>query len=298
MRERMWNRIATFLESIKFSHTIFALPFALLSGALASVREGGIRGLDVVGVILCMVFARTAAMGFNRWADRHLDARNPRTAIRAIPAGALSARFVAFVVVLSSVGFVLSTLLFWWGHANPWPIRLSVPVLLFLLGYSYAKRFTSLAHVWLGVALALSPVAAWIAVRGNVEISPVLLAAAVALWVTGFDIIYACQDIAVDRSLGLRSIPAWLGMDGAMWVARGCHLLMVGLLVAFARSTPELSDFFAWGLVAVAGLLAYEHWLVRGRDLSRVNLAFLNVNGVISVGLFLLTLCDLYLPKL
>ncbi len=162
-----------------------------------------------------------------------------RTAIRAIPAGALSASFVATVVLVSSVGFVASTLLFWWGDGNTWPIILSLPVLLFLLGYSYAKRFTSFAHVWLGVALAMSPVAAWIAIRGNVELSPLLLAAAVALWVTGFDIIYACQDIAVDRSLGLRSIPAWLGMDGAMWVARSCHLAMIGVLIAFAWATPS-----------------------------------------------------------
>ncbi len=293
----MWKRLATFLESIKFSHTIFALPFALLSGLLASVREGGIRVIDVVGILLCMVFARTAAMGFNRWADRDIDAKNPRTAIRAIPAGALSPSFVAAVVLVSSVGFVASTLLFWWGDGNTWPIVLSLPVLLFLLGYSYAKRFTPFAHVWLGVALAMSPVAAWIAIRGNVELSPLLLAAAVALWVTGFDIIYACQDISVDRSLGLRSIPAWLGMDGAMWVARGCHLAMIGVLIAFAGATPELARFFPVGIVAVAALLLYEHWLVRGRDLSRINLAFLNVNGVISVGLFLLTLCDLYLPR-
>ncbi|MBY0587802.1 putative 4-hydroxybenzoate polyprenyltransferase [bacterium] len=291
------NRLATFLESIKFSHTIFALPFALLSASLASVREGGFRLLDGVGILLCMVFARTAAMGFNRWADRDVDAKNPRTAIRAIPSGQLSASFVAGVVLVSSVGFVASTLLFWW-QGNRWPFYLSMPVLGFLLGYSYTKRFTAMAHVWLGVALAMSPVAAWIAVRGNVESAPLLLALAVALWVTGFDIIYACQDLQVDRELGLRSIPAWLGMDRAMWVARFCHLGMVAVLFAFWRVTPELARFFPSGLVGLAGLLLYEHWLVRGRDLSRVNLAFLNVNGVISVGLFVLTLCDLFLPRM
>jgi 4-hydroxybenzoate polyprenyltransferase len=294
----MMNRLLTFLESIKFSHTIFALPFALLSALLASVRNGGVRLIDIVGIVLCMIFARTAAMGFNRWADRDIDALNPRTAIRAIPAGLLSSSFVAGIVLLSSIGFVASTFLFWWGHDNPWPFYLSLPVLLFLLAYSYTKRFTSLAHVWLGIALALSPIAAWIAVRGNVEPSPLLLALGVALWVTGFDIIYACQDLSVDRQLGLRSIPAWLGMDGAMWVARGCHVGMLAALVAFWQATPELTRFFPIGLVGLAGLLLYEHWLVRGRDLSRVNLAFLNVNGIISSGLFLLTLCDLYLPKL
>ncbi|MBX9653445.1 putative 4-hydroxybenzoate polyprenyltransferase [bacterium] len=294
----MFEKFRVFLESIKFSHTIFALPFALLSATLASVREGGWRLLDLIGILLCMVFARTAAMGFNRWADRFIDAKNPRTAIRAIPAGQLSPGAVMSFVVISSIGFIASTLLFWLSHENLWPLYLSVPVLAFLLGYSFAKRFTAFAHVWLGLALAMSPTAAWIAIRGNVVWSPILLSLAIVFWVTGFDIIYACQDIDVDRQLGLRSIPAWLGMGGAMRVARLCHLLMIGTLVIFGMITPELNAFYWMGVVGVGILLAYEHWLVRGRDLTHVNLAFLYVNGVISLGLFLLTLADLYGPKL
>lgn len=290
-------RIGVFLEMIKFSHTIFALPFALLAAALASSREGGWRLLDLLGVVLCMVFARTAAMGFNRWADRDLDAQNPRTKIRAIPAGLLTPGFVLGTVILCSVGFVFSTSIFWFASGNPWPMILAVPVLLFLFGYSYTKRFTSLAHVWLGTALALAPVAAWIAIRGNVELPPILLGLAVIGWVTGFDIIYACQDLDVDRQLGLRSIPARLGFERAMNVARLSHLLMMAALVGLGWVTPELNLFYWIGLVLVGGLLIYEHWLVRGRDLLKINVAFLQVNGVISVGLLLVTLADLYLPR-
>lgn len=289
-------RVLVFLEMIKFSHTIFALPFALLSAALASDRAGGWRWLDLVGILLCMVFARSAAMGFNRWADRELDAKNPRTVIRAIPAGLLSANAVLWFVALSSAGFLLSTTLFWFSAGNPWPLILSLPLLLFLFGYSYAKRFTSLAHVWLGGALALAPLAAWIAILGNVEWPPVLLGLAVAAWVTGFDIIYACQDIDVDRSLGLHSIPARLGFDRAMAVARLSHVAMFATLVALGWFTPELSSFYWIGLAAVGVLLTVEHWLVRGRDLLKINVAFLQVNGVISTALFLVTLADLYLP--
>lgn len=291
----MLRKLAVFLESIKFSHTIFALPFALLSATLASVRSGGWNALSLLGILACMVFARTAAMGFNRWADRDFDAANARTRIRAIPAGLLSPAAVLTFTVCSGVLFILSTTLFIFAADNWLPLYLSIPVLAFLLGYSYAKRFTALAHVWLGVALAMSPIAAWIAIRANLEWPPVLLAAAILCWVTGFDIIYACQDIEVDRSLGLRSIPAWLGIDGAMLIARTAHAMMLAALVALGLVTPEFNIFYWVGLIAVAGLLLYEHWLVRGRDLSRVNIAFLHVNGVISVGLLLVTLADIYL---
>lgn len=291
----MLRTIRVFLESIKFSHTVFALPFALLSASLASVRSGGWRTLDLVGILLCMVFARTAAMGFNRWADRRLDAANPRTAVRAIPAGLLSPAAVLAITAASGALFVLSTALFIPSSGNWLPLYLSLPVLAFLLGYSYAKRWTALAHVWLGLALATSPVAAWIAIRGDVAWPPVLLAAAVALWVAGFDVIYACQDVDVDRKLGLRSIPARLGIGNAMNVARACHAAMLAALVVFGLATPEFGLFYWIGVAGVAALLGYEHWLVRGRDLSRVNLAFLNVNGAISVGLLLATLADLYL---
>lgn len=293
----MLRRLQTILEMIKFSHTIFALPFALLSACLASVREGGWRLIDLLGILACMVFARSAAMAFNRWADRELDAKNPRTKIRAIPAGELTANQVLLFVIFCSAGFIASTAIFWFRTQNPnsWPLWLSVPTLLFLCGYSYAKRFTSLAHVWLGVALALSPICAWIAIRGDVDWPPVLLACAVALWVAGFDVIYACQDIEVDRAHHLHSIPARFGYAGAMWIARGFHLLMLAALAAFALSAPELGVFFWIGFAAVAILLLVEHWLVRVRDLAKINLAFFQVNGVISVALLTVTLADLYL---
>ena len=290
----MLDKVPVFLESIKFSHTLFALPFALLSAALASVRDGGWRLLDLVGILLCMVFARTAAMGFNRWIDRDVDALNPRTAGRALPSGQLTPLAVMAFVLISSVGFIASTGIFILSHDNWLPLILSAPVLAWLLGYSLAKRFTSLAHVWLGMALALSPIAAWIAIRGQVEWPPVLLGLAVAFWVTGFDIIYACQDIEVDRQLGLHSIPARLGRVGAMLVARFCHAAMLVILALLAWTTPELRLFFPIGVGAVTILLIYEHWLVRDRDLARINLAFLYVNGVISTGLLAMTLADLY----
>lgn len=290
----MFGQIGIFLEAIKFSHTIFALPFALLSLALAATRNWVWRWLDLVGIVACMVLARTAAMGFNRWADRELDAKNPRTAKRAIPAGLLTSTQVLAIVISCTIGFVAATSIFWFSSGNWLPLALSGPVLLVLMGYSYAKRFTPFAHVWLAVSLALAPIAAWIAVRPIVEPSPLLLAAVIVCWVTGFDIIYACQDIDVDRSLGLRSIPSWLGFDRAMWVARISHALMVLALFGFVACTPELGIAFRGGVILAAALLLVEHWLVRGRDLLRVNLAFFHVNGVISMGLLAVTLVDLW----
>lgn len=294
---RMWRQIGVFLESIKFSHTVFALPFALLSMALAATRNGSWRWADGFGIVACMVFARTAAMGFNRWADRDLDALNPRTKGRAIPAGLLRPKTVMAIVVVSAVGFVAACSVFWFANGNAWPLLLSPAVMAFLFGYSYAKRFTALAHVWLGMALALAPIAAWIAVRATVEPPPCWLALSIVCWVTGFDIIYACQDIDVDRALCLQSIPSRLGFAGAMWVARAAHVSTVAALVAFAWATPELGAVFHIAIGGVAALLFVEHWLVRGRDLQQINLAFLHVNGMISMGLLAATLTDLWLRR-
>lgn len=289
----MLSKLAIYLEMIKFSHTIFALPFALLSTALAFQAIGTLRWLDLVGILCCMVFARSAAMGFNRWADREFDARNPRTQIRAIPAGQMTAGQVLAFVILCSLGFIASCGIFVISSGNWLPLILSVSCLAFLCGYSFAKRFTMFAHVWLGAALAFSPTAAWIAIVGNVTLVPLLLSAAVLCWVAGFDIIYACQDIEIDRKEQLFSIPAKLGFAGSMWVARLFHVLMLGSLVGLGLVEPHLGLFFWCGVAAVAGLLIYEHWLVRGRDLLRINIAFLQVNGIISMGLLLVTLADL-----
>lgn len=288
-------RTRDFLEMIKFSHTLFALPFAVLGAVLAAAYPGApsTRWQDWLGILLCMAAARSAAMAFNRLADRSYDARNPRTATRHIPAGRLSARAVALFTASSSAAFIASTLLFW---PNRWPLYLSVPVLLWLLGYSYAKRFTSLAHFWLGLSLSLAPVAAWIALRGDLAWPPVFLAEAVLLWVAGFDIIYACQDVDFDRQAGLRSIPRRVGVKHALRIAAGCHALMIFPLIVLGIIYP-LGIVYFLGVTAVAALLIYEHALVRPDDLSRVNLAFFNVNIAISIGLLVVGVVDLLLRQ-
>jgi len=290
----MLTRLRQLLELIRFSHTVFALPFALLAAALAWQDEP-FRWQDLAGILLCMVFARSAGMAFNRLADRDLDARNPRTAGRHLPAGLLHTGTVWAFTLLCSAGFVASTLLFYFRDPpNPWPLYLAVPVLLFVLGYSLAKRFTSLAHLWLGASLMLAPVAAWIAVKGLTEMEvPLLLGAAVMFWVAGFDILYACQDAAFDREHGLHSVPARLGVPASLRVAAACHAVMFGLLVGLYFASPHLGAVFLAGLGLIGGLLVYEHALVRADDLSRVNRAFFHVNGVISVGLLVLVLVQL-----
>jgi 4-hydroxybenzoate polyprenyltransferase len=291
----MLTRIRHILEMIRFSHTLFALPFALLAAALAwreNFRQGfPFRTQDLVGILLCMVFARSMAMAFNRLVDRRIDAENPRTAMRHLPAGLLSVPAVTAFCVVCALGFIGSTLLF---LPNLWPLYLSVPVLAFLCGYSYAKRFTALCHYWLGAALSLSPIAAWIALRGELAWPPVLLGAAVFFWVGGFDIIYACQDVAFDQKSGLSSIPARFGVPKALRLALGSHIIMLACLAGLWW-TADLGWPFAVGVVLVAILLAYEHSLVRPDDLARVNLAFFHVNAVISVGLFIVALADIWL---
>jgi 4-hydroxybenzoate polyprenyltransferase len=283
--------IREILGMIKFSHTLFALPFALLGAALAAKGPDGWVGRwqDWLGILLCMATARSAAMAFNRLADRRIDALNPRTATRHLPSGRLSTAEVAAFTVATSVGFVASTLLF---LPNRWPLILSGPILLWLLGYSYAKRFTSLAHFWLGFALALAPMAAWIALRGDLAWPPVLLGLAVLLWVSGFDIIYACQDADFDRAQGLHSVPSRLGVRGALRVAASCHAAMVAALVGLGLTYPMGPIYFV-GVGVVALLLVYEHALVRPDDLTRVNLAFFQVNVGISLGLLVVGVADL-----
>jgi 4-hydroxybenzoate polyprenyltransferase len=287
--------IRRLLELIRFSHTLFALPFALLSAALAWSREETFRVVDLIGILLCMVFARSAAMAFNRLADRRIDAMNPRTAGRHLPAGLLSVPAVTAFTLLCAVGFVASTLFFLLRDVpNYWPLYLSGPVLVFICLYSFTKRFTALAHFWLGASLMLAPLSAWIAIRGLTDMMPpLLLGAAVFAWVAGFDILYACQDTEFDRKAKLQSVPAALGVRASLWVALACHAAMVVLLAVLYATTPELGWVFLAGLIAVAVLLAYEHWLVRPDDLTRVNRAFFQVNAVVSVGLFLLVLVQL-----
>lgn len=331
------------LSLIRFSHTIFALPFALLAALMAwyaraidgatpalggdpvlhqhfywfELWRGGpilqadgptvtflkeparldIRWQELLGILLCMVFARSAAMAFNRLVDRRIDAGNPRTAGRHLPAGILSVAQVTTFAVLCSAGFVASTLLF---LPNWLPFYLSVPVLLFLCGYSYTKRFTSLAHFWLGAALAMSPMAAWIAIRGEAVLQNPLdllpaatLGAGVLTWVAGFDILYACQDYDFDRGAQLNSIPTRLGVPGALRLAAGCHAATVLLLALLPAVYPPFGWLYGIGIAAVAVLLVYEHRLVSPDNLEKVNLAFFNVNAVISLGLLVVGALDL-----
>jgi 4-hydroxybenzoate polyprenyltransferase len=295
----MFHRVRQLLEMIRFSHTLFALPLALLAAAMAwsvNARQQPpipLRWLDVLGILVCIVFARSAAMAFNRLADRRFDAMNPRTRGRYLPRGVLSTNSVATFTVACSLGFIAGTLLFLPG--NFWPLGASVPVLLFLFAYSFTKRFTWLSHFWLGAALMLAPLAAWVAIRAELAWPPVLLGAAVMLWVAGFDIIYACQDIDFDVRMRLRSVPARFGVGRALQLAAVCHLGMIGLLLLLPWVYDEFDLLYLIGVAAIAALLVYEHWLVRPDDLSRVNRAFFHVNAVVSLGLLAIGVVDLLL---
>ena len=302
----MLTKVGHLLALVRFSHTIFALPFAMLAAVMAwntPAPEGLTKPSFAlehwIGIVLCMIGARSAAMAFNRLADHKLDALNPRTQGRHIPAGILTVGTVILFTVISSAIFVAGTLLF---LPNILPIVLAVPVLLFLFAYSYTKRFTSLAHFWLGASLMLAPICVWIALRGEIlmqaphDILPaVLLGLTILLWVAGFDIIYACQDYDYDVQARLRSVPAKLGILGALRVAALCHLAMVVALVSLPLACPQLAlGWLYWaGIAGVAGLLVYEHWLVGPTDLSRINAAFFRVNAVVSVGLFVIGAIDM-----
>jgi 4-hydroxybenzoate polyprenyltransferase len=280
----IFRKLRLTLEMIKFEHSVFALPFAL-TGMLLAIREEGFSQRDLGSklgwIIVAMVGARSAAMAFNRIADAAIDAKNPRTRARAIPAGTLTKSFTWVFVVASSAVFVLAA-----AKLNPLCLKLSPVALGVVFLYSYTKRFTALSHLVLGFALGIAPAAAWIAVRGRLDPPILLLTGAVMLWVAGFDIIYACQDYEFDRAEGLYSLPARLGIARALWVARALHIVMVGLLVWLVGALA-LGPLALAGIAVVAALLAWEHSLVKPHDLSRVNAAFFTVNGCVSV-LFLL----------
>jgi 4-hydroxybenzoate polyprenyltransferase len=287
------------LELIRFSHTLFALPFALTAAAMAWAANARamppveFRWTDAAGILVCMVFARGAAMAFNRLADRRLDALNPRTQSRHLPRGLLSVGGVAAFTVLCSLGFIAGTLLFLL-HDNWLPLYAAVPVLAFLFGYSYTKRFTALSHFWLGAALMLAPLAAWAAIRPVFDWSPLVLGAAVMLWTAGFDVIYACQDREFDVRMRLHSLPARLGAAGALRLAALCHLGMVVMLLLLPLACDDLGVIYLSAVAGVAALLVYEHSIVRPDDLSRVNRAFFHVNAVVSVGLMAAVVADLW----
>lgn len=277
-------KIRIFLEMIKFSHTIFALPFALTGALLAAGGFPSVR--QTAWIILAMVGARTAAMAMNRLIDAEIDARNPRTATRAIPAGLISRGLTLFFIIAASALMLLAA-----GMLNPLCLKLAPLALAFLLLYSYCKRFTALAHVVLGICLAAAPIGAWVAMRGTIDPPALLLGAIVVFWVAGFDILYALQDLEFDRSTGLHSIPVLLGVSGSLWTARLFHLVMIALLVGLSM-TMGLRWIFLSGIVTVVALLLYEHWLLRNGDLKKLDAAFFNMNGYISVVVVLFTAAD------
>src|ERR1700736_2667326 len=284
-----WKSTAVTLEMIKWEHSVFALPFALTGAFLAA---GGCPSLRVLGlIVVCMVAARSAAMAFNRLVDRKLDAVNPRTATRALPAGALSAGFVGGFVVAGSVVFLVAA-----GMLNQLSLELAPVALAVLLAYSYMKRLTRWSHVVLGLALGIAPTAAWIAVRGALDGRIVVLTGAVLLWVGGFDVLYACQDFEHDRTVGLNSVPQAFGLVPAFWIARAMHVGML-LLLCWLVVLFGLGKVAMLGVAVVAILLLYEHSIISPRDLRRMNAAFFTLNGVISVVFFAFIALDVLMQR-
>lgn len=277
-------KIRIFLEMIKFSHTIFALPFALTGALLAAGGFPSARQL--FWIVLAMAGARTAAMAMNRLIDAEIDARNPRTAGRAIPAGLLGSGTTLFFIIIST-----ALMLFAAAMLNPLCLKLSPIALFFLILYSYCKRFTSLAHVVLGICLAAAPIGAWVAIRGAVEAPALLLGGVVLFWVAGFDILYALQDREFDQAAGLHSTPVLLGVNGSLWAARIFHLVMLGLLVGLFL-LMQLGSMFMIGILVVTGMLLYEHWLLRDGNLDKLDAAFFNMNGYISIAILLFTAAE------
>ena len=269
---------------IKFSHTIFALPFALTGALLAA---GGLPTLhQTFWIIMAMVGARTAAMAMNRLIDAEIDARNPRTATRAIPAGLVSRGLTLCFISGSTALMLLAAQML-----NPLCLKLAPIALLFLLLYSYCKRFTALAHVVLGVCLAAAPIGAWVAIRGTIDPPALVLGAVVLFWVAGFDILYALQDLDYDRLAGLHSIPVLFGVNGSVRTARIFHTIMIALLFTL-YNIMHLGMFFLLGILAVIAMLTYEHWLLRNGDLTKLDAAFFNMNGYISVTIVMFTAAD------
>lgn len=283
---------------IKLHHSIFALPWAILATVLAgSVTPGGIRLGQLLLILAAMVTARTFAMAINRLLDAEMDKLNPRTAHRAVPAGVLSPGFVAAAAVAVAAAFIAVTAGFWIFYNNCWPLILSLPVLALLGGYPYLKRFSRLCHYYLGAALALAPVCAWISITARLNAPPLYMAAAVLLWTAGFDILYACQDYEFDVAHGLFSVPAKLGIGPALWVARFTHAAAFGCIVWLGIATPQLHGLY-WIGVALAGvLLVVEHALVRPNDLSRLTMAFFTINGIISLMLGTLGTVDILVRR-
>ena len=283
----VFRKIKIILDMIKFEHTIFMLPFAVMSAFIAS---DGFPALDKLGwILVAMVGARSCAMAFNRLADAKIDKANSRTSIRAIPAGLITKGAVGGFTLVSAALLVFAAY-----NLNPLAFALSPIALVVIMGYSYTKRFTSLSHLWLGTSLSIAPIGAWIAIKGQFDWTPILLGLAVLLWTAGFDIIYACQDFDFDRNHRLHSIPAKFGIRPALWISSVLHVVMVAVLIGVAL-LADLGVIYLVGVGVVIIILVYEHAIVKPNDLSRVNLAFFTLNGVVSLVLMALSVVDMIL---
>ena len=283
----IYHKLKIIFDMIKFEHTIFALPFAIMSAFIAS---DGLPPMDKIGwIAAAMVGARSCAMAFNRLVDAKIDGENPRTAMRAIPAGLITTGAVWGFTAASAALLVFAAY-----RLNPLAFALSPVALGVTMGYSYAKRFTSLSHLWLGLSLSIAPIGAWIAVKGRFDWTPMLLGLSVLLWTAGFDIIYACQDFDFDRGNRLHSIPARFGIRRALWLSAAFHVITVSVLIGLAL-LPNLGALYLIGVGVVTLILVYEHAIVKPNDLSRVNVAFFTLNGMVSLVLMTLSVADLLL---
>jgi len=301
-RPPLMTRVALAAADIKLAHSVFALPFAILGAFMSRPTDGAGHegwprfGAQLVIIVACMVFARTWAMLVNRLADRRIDARNPRTRRRVIAAGRLSVRDGIAMAFASAAAFIACTSLFWLFFANPWPLMLGLPVLAWIAFYSFTKRFTLLCHIFLGGALAASPLAAAVAIDPHfVVANPAIwfLAGMVLFWVAGFDVIYALQDLDFDRAAGLSSIPARLGPTGAIWVSRLFHSAALGLLIAAWRTEPRFGPIFGLGVATVGCLLLVEHFVLAKRGKAGLEMAFFTINGIVSCVLGVAGVLDL-----
>ncbi len=281
----MPTKLAIIFSDIKIQHTVFALPFAVMSAFLAA---GGMPEIEkLLWIIVCMVGARSAAMAFNRIVDARFDKENPRTRDRALPSGKINVGNYAVFLVASSALFIFSAWML-----NSLAFYLSPVALVIVFFYSLTKRFTAFSHFWLGLAISIAPVGAWVAIREEISFTSLLLGAAVICWLIGFDILYACLDIEADRANRLHSIPERFGIETALKMAFASHAVMVVFLLVLLEPTVLLGWVYLAGVVLVAGLLVYEHSLIKKDDLSKVNMAFFNVNGIISIGLMIFVIVD------
>ena len=279
------NKISAIFADIKFQHTVFALPFAVMSAFIAA--EGMPEAIKLIWIIVCMACARSAAMAFNRIVDARLDMKNPRTKGRALPSGRVDVKSYWLFLIASSALFIFSA-----GMLNSLALYLSPVALVIVFFYSLTKRFTAYSHFWLGLAISVAPVGAWVAIREEISFISLLLGAAVVFWLIGFDILYSCMDVEFDQRSNLKSIPQKFGIEKALRIAFASHGLMVLFLFVLLLFSNKLGMLYLAGVVIVAGLLIYEHSLVSQEDLSKINIAFFNMNGVISIALMFFVIAD------